>query len=90
MKVEFQEGHTNKIDLTDDIGITMAYPTFEYLNFKPDQTEVTQLFDIIGACIEQVYEGGNSIREGRLLRKDLKTFFGEFNNRTVFEGSEFL
>ena len=57
IEVEFIEGHSNKIELTDDISIEMGYPTFEFMNFKPDETEVNQMFDIIGKSIQRVYEG---------------------------------
>ena len=57
IEVQFSEGHTNKISLTDDISIEMGYPTFEFMNFKAEDTEVNQMFDIIGKSIERVYEG---------------------------------
>ena len=90
IEVEFQEEHTNKIALTDDIGITMAYPTFEYLNFKPDQTEVTQLFDIIGACIEQVYEGETVYEKADFSKKDLKTFLESLTTEQFMKVQNFF
>ena len=47
IEVQFSEGHTNKISLTDDISLEMRYPSFEFMNFKPDETEVNQMFDIM-------------------------------------------
>jgi hypothetical protein len=74
IEVEFQEDHSNKIELTDDISIVMGYPTFEYLNFKPEETEVNQLFDIIASSIEQVYEGEKVYEKADFSKKDLKVF----------------
>ena len=90
IEVEFQEEHTNKIALTDDIGIKMAYPTFEYLNFKPDQTEVTQLFDIIGACIEQVYEGETVYEKADFSKKDLKVFLESLTTEQFMKVQNFF
>ena len=74
IEVEFQEDHTTKIELNDDIGIEMGYPTFEFLNFKADETEVNQLFDIIGSSIERVYEGETVYEKADFSKKDLKVF----------------
>ena len=32
INVEFQKDHDTKIEITDEIGIVMSYPTFEYLD----------------------------------------------------------
>ena len=74
IEVEFQEDHSTKIELTDEIGIEMGYPTFEFLNFKADETEVNQLFDIIGSSIVRVYEGETVYEKADFSKKDLKVF----------------
>ena len=74
IEVEFVEGHNNKIELTDDIWIEMGYPTFEFMNFKPGETEVNQMFDIIGKSIERVYEGETVYERADFSKKDLKVF----------------
>ena len=74
IEVEFSEGHTNKIQLTDDISIEMGYPTFEFMNFKAEDTEVNQMFDIIGKSIERIYEGETVYERADFSKKDLKVF----------------
>ncbi|MCH2508329.1 MAG: baseplate protein, partial [Dehalococcoidia bacterium] len=47
IQVKFQKDHTNLINLTDDIKIEMAYPTFEMLDGF-DENDTNGIFDLIG------------------------------------------
>ena len=90
IEVEFQEDHTTKIDLTDEIGIEMGYPTFEFLNFKADETEVNQLFDIIGSSIERVYEGETVYEKADFSKKDLKVFLESLTSEQFLKVQKFF
>ena len=90
IEVEFQEDHTTKIELTDEIGIEMGYPTSEFLNFKADQTEVNQLFDIIGSSIERVYEGETVYEKADFSKKDLKVFLESLTSEQFLRVQKFF
>ena len=90
IEVEFQEDHSTKIELTDEIGIEMGYPTFEFLNFKADQTEVNQLFDIIGSSIERVYEGEIVYEKADFSKKDLKVFLESLTSEQFLRVQKFF
>ena len=90
IEVEFQEDHTTKIELTDEIGIEMGYPTFEFLNFKADQTEVNQLFDIIGSSIVRVYEGETVYEKADFSKKDLKEFLESLTSEQFLRVQKFF
>ena len=90
IEVEFQEDHTTKIELTDEIGIEMGYPTFEFLNFKADETEVNQLFDIIGSSIERVYEGETVYEKADFSKKDLKVFLESLTSEQFLRVQKFF
>ena len=90
IEVEFQEDHTTKIELNDDIGIEMGYPTFEFLNFKADETEVNQLFDIIGSSIERVYEGETVYEKADFSKKDLKVFLESLTSEQFLKVQKFF
>ena len=90
IEVEFQEDHSNKIELTDEIGIEMGYPTFEFLNFKADETEVNQLFDIIGSSIVRVYEGETVYEKADFSKKDLKTFLESLTSEQFLKVQKFF
>ena len=90
IEVEFQEDHSNKIELTDEIGIEMGYPTFEFLNFKADETEVNQLFDIIGSSIVRVYEGETVYEKADFSKKDLKVFLESLTSEQFLKVQKFF
>ena len=74
IEVEFQEDHNTKIEITDDIGIVMSYPTFEYLDFNVEGSDINKLFDIIGSSIHQIFEGETVYERADFNKKELKTF----------------
>jgi len=74
IEVEFQEDHNTKIEITDDIGIVMSYPTFEYLDFNVEGSDINKLFDIIGSSIHQIFEGETVYERTDFNKKELKTF----------------
>ena len=74
IEVEFQEGHTTKIELTEDIGIIMSYPTFEFLDINVGEADVNTLFNMIGNSIHQIYEGETIHERADFNKKELKAF----------------
>ena len=56
-KVEFPEGHDNKISLFDDVGIVMKNPTLDTLDKleKIKEGDVDSIFDVVADCMESVY-----------------------------------
>ena len=66
IKIKRTKGHTNEIKISDEVVLTMNYPTLETfvkMNFVPDETPgVDQVFDMAASCIasiadpEQVYD----------------------------------
>jgi hypothetical protein len=60
IEVKFPADHTNKIELTDDVGVIMKYPsldTFIKLNFAGEDITVENMFDLSVQCMSQIYEG---------------------------------
>ena len=90
IEVEFQEGHNPKIELTDDIGIIMGYPTFEFLDFNIEATDVNKLFDIIASSINQIYEGDIVYEKVDFNKKELKTFLESLTSEQFKKLQEFF
>jgi len=60
IQVVFPEGHTTKIELTDDIGIIMKYPSLDMfikLNFTGEDITVDNMFELSVSCMAQIYQG---------------------------------
>jgi len=60
IRISTEDDHTNKIELTDKIGVIMRYPTFEMLE-KAERIEndIDKMFTIIAKCIESVWDEDN-------------------------------
>ena len=52
----------------------MGYPTFEYLDFNVDESDVNKIFDMIGSSIHQIFEGETVYEKTDFNKKELKTF----------------
>ena len=59
VKVNFPEGHTNQIKLTDEVGVLMSYPDMNemYKGIEEGQNTIDFSLDLIKVAIAQVYEG---------------------------------
>lgn len=50
------ENHTNKIQLTDTVGIVMRYPTMDEISNLRANYNIETISNIIAACIETIYD----------------------------------
>ena len=60
INVELDDEHDPRIQLTDDIGLLMAYPTMETVELYAvtgTENPTQQLFKLISECIFQIWEG---------------------------------
>ena len=74
IEVSFTEGHTPKIELTDGVMVEMRYPTFEMLGVAPADMNVEKTFELIGSCIERIYEGETVHERADFNDKELGEF----------------
>ena len=88
-KVEVQVGdnHTNKIELTDDMGMIMTYPTIDSFTDSGIQTiDANNMLDVIGSCILQIYEdNGEKVFQAKDQTKKELTEFIESMNTSQFK-----
>jgi hypothetical protein len=85
-KVEVQVGddHTNKIELTDDTGIIMTYPTIDsFLESGVETINANNMLEVIGTCILQIYEEkGEKVYEAKdQTKKELTEFIESMNSK---------
>ena len=82
VQVQVDEEHTNKIELTDDMGMIMTYPTIDSFMETGIQTvSASNMLDVIGSCILQIYEQkGEKVYEGKdQTKKELNEFIEQLN-----------
>ena len=77
VKVQVEEGHTNKIELDDGMGIIMTYPTIDtFANNDIQVVNATNMLDVVGTCILQIYEkNGEKVYEAKdQTKKEISEF----------------
>ena len=84
VEVQVDEGHTNKIELTDDMGIILTYPSMKsFQDLGIQNINSKNMLDVVGACILQIYEEkGEKIYEGKdQTKKELTEFIENLNSK---------
>ena len=84
-KVEVQVGddHSNKIELTDDMGIIMTYPTIDsFLESGIETVNASNMLDVVGSCVLQIYEEkGEKVYHAKdQTKKELTEFIESMNS----------
>ena len=86
VKVIKDKKHEPKIKLTDDVGIIMKHPKIDMINkFQNlDRTNITAVFEIIGNCVDQIYDANETYSPTDYTPKELEAFLSEMTE-TQFE-----
>ena len=93
VEVQVDEGHTNKIELTDDMGIIMTYPSMKsFQDLGIQNVDSKNRLDVVGACILQIYEEkGEKIYEGKdQTKKELTEFIENLNSKQFKNVQDFF
>jgi len=93
IEVEVIDGHTNKIELTDEMGIVMTYPSIDtFANTGAETITAANMITVISACILQIYDkNGEEIFEAKdSTQKELNDFIEQLNTKQFAEIQEFF
>ena len=85
--VQVDDGHNPKIELTDEMGLIMTYPSIDSFS-NTGITEITadNMLDVISSCIYQVYDKkGEEVFDAKDQTKKELTEFVESLNTTQFK-----
>jgi hypothetical protein len=77
VQVTFPEGHSNKIMLTDDLGVIMRYPSFNrFVESQFQQKDVNEdtVIEIIAESIDQIFQGEEVFDESTTTPKEFIEF----------------
>ena len=93
VNVEIGEGHTNKIELTDDTGMIMTYPTIDsFTETGITSINAENMIELIGSCVLQIYEDkGEKVYQGKdQTRKELTEFIESMNTAQFKKVQQFF
>ena len=93
VKVQVEDGHTNKIELTDSMGMIMTYPNIDSFTENGIQDiNASNMLDVIGTCILQIYEDkGEKVYEAKdQTKKELVEFIEQLNTKQFQDVQKFF
>ena len=95
LEVTKPEGHDPKIQLTDDIGLMMAYPHFGTVNAMQmynakEGSQIEQMFQMISECIYQIWQGEEVFDAMDYSDEDKKTFLDSLSHDQFERIQEFF
>ena len=93
VKVQVEDGHTNKIELTEDMGMVMTYPTIDsFQKAGVNEISAENMIELIGACILEIYEdNGEKVYEAKdSTKKELVEFIEQLNSKQFMKVQEFF
>jgi hypothetical protein len=91
--VNFPEGHSNKIMLTDTTGVIMKYPSFDRFvdaNFAGKGVTQENVLDIIAESIDQIFQGEEVFDQSTTSPKEFLQFVESLTNEQLIKLQEFF
>ena len=89
IQVQKSEEHTNEIVLDDSLRMEMKYPSLsEFINSNFDFNEEDNMeksFDLIGSCIDKIYNEEEVWAAGDCTKKEIKDFLEQMNSKQFKE-----
>ena len=93
VKVQVEDEHTNKIELTDSMGMIMTYPNIDSFTENGIQDiNASNMLDVIGTCILQIYEdkGEKDYEAKDQTKKELVEFIEQLNTKQFQDVQKFF
>jgi len=84
------ENHTDKIQLSEKLGVVMKYPTFEMIAKLENKSEDEILMDLLVNCIDYVYDEDNIYRTKDLPKEEVVEFIDSMQQKDLEKIQEFF
>ena len=93
IQVSVDEEHTNKIELTDEMGMIMTYPTIDsFVSTGISEITSSNMLEVIATCILQIYDKkGEEVFDAKdQTKEELDDFIGQLNTKQFQEVQKFF
>ena len=92
IKVKKTRGHKKDLKISEEVAITMGYPTIETfvaMNFG-EGAEVDQVFDMAASCVESISDANQVYDCSTVPKKELIEFFDQMNSKQFMMIQDFF
>ena len=86
----FNDKHTNKIELTDKLGIVMKYPNFATIDKVKSNNDVEQILGIIMNCVDYIYDEDSIYYRKDISDGELTEFIENLTQKQFAKVQEFF
>lgn len=86
----FNDKHTNKIELTDKLGIVMKYPNFATIDKVKFNNDVEQILGIIMNCVDYIYDEESIYYRKDISDEELTEFIENLTQKQFAKVQEFF
>ena len=91
LQAERNPNHTNKIAITDKLGIVMKYPTFNMMEkVDVENNDLSQILEIIVSCIDYIYDEDNLYYAKDATKEELTEFVESMKQTDLEKIQEFF
>ena len=80
LEVVRPDGHTNRIELFNKVGIIMRYPTLDVTDTLKDASDIEEVFSLVADLIDVIYDGDDVYYAKETKKEELLQFL---NNLTT-------
>ena len=81
--------HTNIINITDDIGVTMRYPSLKLVGDKnPEGLDSTAVFNLICDCVLNVFDKDQVYND--FTKEEIDKFVGDLDQKQLLKFMDFF
>ena len=92
VNVQLTKEHTNKIELTDEMGMIMQYPTLDSFTDSTTVINASNMLDVIASCVAQIYDKkGEDVYDAKdSTKQELIDFIESLNSKQFQEIQKFF
>jgi len=93
VKVYKPEGHSNKIMLSDDMGIIMKYPAFDDFvksSIIGKNPSAESVIEVIASCVDQIFDGEDVYDSSTTSKKEFVEFIEGLTNKQFEQIQKFF
>jgi hypothetical protein len=83
------KNHTNKIELSSEMGLVMKYPTFKIVEMA-EGSDIEKLMHILLGCVDYVYDKDNIYYGKDIPKKELQEFIENLTGEQFAKIQEFF
>jgi len=92
VEVQVDDNHTNKIVIDEkrNLGMVLKYPTLKNYEYGKKNMELDQVFEILGDCIDHVFEGEKVYPAKDSTKQEIKEFIEGLPQKSFSKLQEFF